>query len=100
MDVKSADKLLEEALHLLSERTMWSAKVQTKWHPPEGFFDQSAEKIASGMKAASSGLKQSMSRLNFYINRGGKNLSDEDMKRLEAAKKKLQSAYRGGASWV
>lgn len=70
----------------------WSAQVQTKWKPPEGFFKQSASKIASGLLSASSDKKQAMGRLNFYINRAGKNLSADDRARLEAAKKKLSKA--------
>lgn len=71
----------------------WSADVPTKWEPPEGFFKQSAEKIASGLKAAAPDLKTAMERLNFYINRAGKNLSGEDKSRLEAAKDKLSKMY-------
>ena len=78
---------------LLNEKKMWSAKVETEWHPKEGFFSQSAEKIASGLKRASNDLKQAMSRLNFYKNRAGKNLSAEDKARLDAAKEKLHSLY-------
>jgi hypothetical protein len=40
------------------------------------------------MSASKDGA-QAMERLNFYINRGGANLSAEDKKNLEAAKKKL-----------
>ncbi len=72
----------------------WSGKVKTKWSPPEGFFLQSAEKIASGLKSASEDLGQAMSRLNFYINRAGKNLDDKDMKCLENAKDILTKLYR------
>jgi len=71
----------------------WSADVKTKWTPPEDFFTQSADKIASGLKAASDDLKTAMGRLNFYINRAGDNLSDEDKKKLELAKKKLSAMY-------
>lgn len=71
----------------------WSGKVETKWEPKEGFFKQSAEKIASGLKRASKDLKQAMSRLNFYINRAGENLSSEDKKRLENAKEKLRKLF-------
>ena len=71
----------------------WSGDVHEKWHPPEGFFKQSAEKIAHGLKSKSDSLKQAMSRLNFYINRAGKNLSAEDKKRLENAKDKLHRLY-------
>ena len=69
-------------------------KVDTKWNAPEGFFDKSAEKIASGLKKASKDLKQAMSRLSFYINRGGKNINAADKKRLEAAKDKLRGLYK------
>jgi hypothetical protein len=34
-----------------------------------------------------------MSRLNFYINRAGSNLSKKDKARLEEAKKLLQKLY-------
>jgi hypothetical protein len=78
---------------LLNEKKMWSAKVETEWHPKEGFFSQSAEKIASGLKRASTDLKQAMSRLNFYKNRAGKNLSAEDKARLDTAKEKLHALY-------
>lgn len=79
--------------HYVVYAKKWSGKVKTKWEPPEGFFTKSAEKIASGLKAAHKDLKSAMSSLNFYINRGGKNLSAEDKKRLEAAKDKLRSLY-------
>jgi F0F1-type ATP synthase membrane subunit b/b' len=75
----------------------WSADVVTKWEPPEGFFKQSAEKIASGLKTASDDLKTAMGRLNFYINRAGKKLSDEDRSKLESAKKKLSKMYEDSA---
>ena len=75
----------------------WSADVVTKWEPPEGFFKQSAGKIASGLKTASDDLKTAMGRLNFYINRAGKKLSDEDRSKLESAKKKLSKMYEDSA---
>jgi hypothetical protein len=80
--------LLEE---LFEER--WSAGVHKKWEPPEGFFERSAGRIASGLKASSRDLKQAMSRLNFYVNRAGENLSGEDRERLEAVKEKLRELY-------
>lgn len=75
------------------EDEKWSGDVKTKWHPKEGFFDRSATEIASGLKSASDDLKQAMSRLNFYINRAGDNLSSEDKSRLELAKDKLSALY-------
>lgn len=74
-------------LHIYLEK-IWSGDVKTKWKPKEGFFKQSAEKIAAGLKAK--GADKAMSRINFYINRAGKNLSAADKKRLENAKEKLK----------
>lgn len=75
------------------DEAMWSKGVSKKWSPPEGFFKKGASAIASGLKSASKDLKQAMSRLNFYINRAGKNLSKEDKDRLENAKDALRKAY-------
>ena len=74
-------------------KELWSSDIETKWHPPEGFFEQSAEQIAKGLKAASDSLKQAMSRLDFYINRAGDKLSDERKATLEQAKKILEELY-------
>jgi hypothetical protein len=41
--------------------------------------------------------RSAMSMLAFYINRAGKNLSDEDRARLEAAKTELRRAFGGAA---
>jgi len=71
----------------------WSGQVKTKWQPPEGFFEQSAQQVAEGLKKASDSLAQAMDRLNFYINRAGKNLSDERKATLEEAKKILDQLY-------
>lgn len=80
-------------VELLNEKEMWSGNVKTKWHPKEGFFTQSAEKIATGLKRASDDFKQAISRLNFYLNRAGKNLSADDKSRLALAKEKLRKLY-------
>jgi hypothetical protein len=78
--------------NLLLEKK-WSGKVETEWKPKEGFFKQSAEKIAAGLKRNSKDLKQASSRLNFYKNRAGKNLDVKDKARLELAKEKLHALY-------
>ena len=83
--------ILKELLELYEKK--WSSEVSTKWKPHEGFFTQSATKIASELKANSKDLKQAMSRLNFYINRAGKNLSADDYDRLQRAKDKLSKLY-------
>ncbi len=77
----------------LKESKNWSGGAHENWHPKEGFFEQSAEKIAKGLKAASDDQKQASSRLNFYINRAGKNLSDEDKSKLKHAKDILKELY-------
>jgi hypothetical protein len=84
--------ILKELLELAEKK--WSAQVETSWKPKEGFFTQSAEKIASGLKANSRDLKQAMSRLNFFINRAGSKLSADDFDRLERAKKALHNLYK------
>lgn len=75
------------------KKKKWSGKVETKWHPPEGFFKQSPAKIASELKKNSKNRQQATGRLVFYINRAGKNLSAEDKKRLEDAKTLLEAMY-------
>lgn len=77
-----------ELAGLLTEKKKLSA-VKAKWTPPEGFFNGSATSIVNGLLAAPGAHAKAMSRLNFYINRAGKNLKDEDKARLEAAKEKL-----------
>lgn len=83
--------ILKELLQLNEKK--WSGEVETDWHPKEGLFTQSASKIASELKANSRDLKQAMSRLNFYINRAGKNLPKEQAEELEKAKELLRDAY-------
>jgi tRNA(adenine34) deaminase len=77
---------------ILNEK-QWSADVETKWSPPEGFFTKSSSEIAKGLKASSSSYGQAAKRLSFYINRAGKNLTATDLARLEAAKKSLRRLY-------
>lgn len=83
--------ILKELLQLTEKK--WSSDVETSWHPKDGFFTQSAEKIAAGLASNSKDLKQAMSRLNFYINRAGKNLTSQDAARLELAKHKLRKKF-------
>lgn len=75
------------------DKNLWSDDVKTKWHPPEGFFEQPAEEIAQGLKSASDGVAQAMDRLDFYINRAGVNLSEEAKSKLEKAKEILHELY-------
>lgn len=59
---------------------------KTKWTPPAGFFSGSASEIVKGLLEAPGGSSKAMARLNFYVNRAGSNLSDDDKARLEKAK--------------
>jgi len=71
----------------------WSQDVKTKWHPPEGFFEESATKIAEGLFEASDSEAQAMDRLNFFINRAGKNLKPEHKAELEKVKPLLHDLF-------
>lgn len=84
--------ILKELLELTEKK--WSASVETSCSPKEGFFTQSASKIASGLKANSRDLRQAMGRLNFFINRAGKKLGADDRARLESAKTQLHNLYK------
>jgi len=86
--------------YLLTEkgdgRGMWSGNVQTKYHPPEKLFTLSAEEIATQLAKDSVDLKQAMSRLNFYMNRAGGNLSQERIKTLNMAKELIRAKFSKG----
>ena len=68
----------------------WSAKVDTdSTHPEEGLFKKSASAIAKALatkEVSPKGPASGMQMLNFYINRAGKNLSQERHAELEKAK--------------
>lgn len=82
-----------EAAARLIEADKWSQKVtdKVKTHPPEGLFTESADAIARGLKKLHPDLKSAMNALTFYINRAGKNLTNEA--NLEKAKDKLRKLY-------
>jgi tRNA(adenine34) deaminase len=71
----------------------WSAKVDTvSTYPEQGLFNQDAETIAkylASKKVSPKGPASGMRMLNFYINRAGKNLSEERTKTLDHAKEIL-----------
>jgi tRNA(Arg) A34 adenosine deaminase TadA len=73
----------------------WSAKVDTdSTHPEEGLFNQSASAIAKALaskKVSPKGPASGMRMLNFYINRAGKNLSEERHAELKRTKDKLST---------
>lgn len=83
----------------------WSGKVTEESDAldlePDIFESDSPRRIALSLKKSaekskrrkSSPLQSSMSMLNFYINRAGKNLSASRRKILEKAKDELHAAF-------
>ncbi len=83
----------------------WSAKVTRKSDALDlqsGIFkSRDPVKIARSLKRSAERSKRrkgtpyqsAMSMLNFYINRGGKNLSQAKKKLLERAKEKLRDEF-------
>ena len=58
-------------------------------HPEEGLFNKSAATIARSLaskKVSPKGPASGMRMLNFYINRAGKNLTEERRAKLKEAK--------------
>lgn len=92
-----ADFLNTKGIELATTPSMegkkWSGDVKEKWHPPEDFFKKSASTIANGLIKASKDKRQAIARLQFYINRAGKNLSSSDRKKLDTAKGLIQKHY-------
>ena len=76
----------------------WSAKVTTdSTHPEPGLFTRSASPIAQSLASAEvspMGPASGMRMLNFYINRAGKNLSEERKTELNKAKLLLSEIIR------
>lgn len=89
---------IQELNKKLKEFSVWEkqfiASVKTKWKPPEGFFLQSASKIARGLKDSHKSLSSAMSSLQFFRNRAGKNLSLERDKELEKVEGLLRKLYK------
>jgi tRNA(Arg) A34 adenosine deaminase TadA len=75
---------------LMATTKKWSAKVDTdSTHPDEGLFKKNASAIAKALatkKVSPKGPASGMQMLNFYINRAGKNLTQERHAELEKAK--------------
>ena len=71
----------------------WVAGVTTdSTHPPEGLFTKDAATIARSLaskKVSPKGPGSGMRMLNYFINRGGKNLTASRRRELEKAKRLL-----------
>lgn len=83
----------------------WSRKVTQRSDAldlEEGVFTwEDPRRIALSLKASATASKRrkgsayqsAMSMLNFYVNRGGKNLSPDRRRVLEEAKEELRKAF-------
>ena len=86
-------------------KSRWSAKVTKESHAldlEEGVFTwKDPKKIARSLKRSADNstrrkttpFRSAMSMLVFYINRAGKNLSEEQRQILEKAKEELRLLY-------
>ena len=76
----------------------WVARVTTdSTHPPEGLFTKDAATIArtlASKKVSPKGPGSGMRMLNYFINRGGKNLSATRRRELEKAKRLLSERIK------
>ena len=72
----------------------WIDEVKTDSNLPDGTFLKSSKEIAKILREHSESYKQAMSRLNFYINRAGKNLSEDRLTELNKAKDILPELYK------
>ena len=76
----------------------WVARVTTdSTHPAEGLFTKDAATIARSLaskKVSPKGPGSGMRMLNYFINRGGKNLSATRRRELEKAKKLLSERIK------
>lgn len=87
------------------KKQRWSRKVATTsdaldLEPGVFTLDDPCEIALSLKRSADSSARRksppfrsAMSMLNFYINRAGSNLSEQDRQRLEAAKDELRELY-------
>jgi hypothetical protein len=77
----------------------WSAGVTTSsTKPPEGLFTKSAAVIARSLaskKVSPKGLASGLRMLTFYINRAGKELTEDRRAELEKAKELLSRRIHG-----
>lgn len=69
--------------------------VDVKYHTPEGLFTRKASGIVDGLlKDSKNDLGKAIKRINFYINRAGKDLSNKT--EVMKAKKILEDRNEKG----
>ena len=76
---------ISEYLRSITAKKDWSEAVKTHPLHQKGLFKQSPETIAKKMSDISKGKKQAIERIQFYINRAGKNLPKDRRGTLERA---------------
>jgi hypothetical protein len=90
---KSAKAALKKS-HRKGTDKRWVRKVETdSTHPPPDTFKQDAETIAQTMaskKVSPKGVGSGIRMVQYFINRGGKNLPKSQKAELEKAKRLLQ----------
>jgi len=76
----------------------WVASVTTdSTHPPKGLFTKDGQTIArtlASRKVSPKGPGSGMRILNYFINRGGRNISASRRRELERAKRLLSKRIR------
>jgi hypothetical protein len=84
--------------HAARTNGKWVGKVKTvSTFPPEGIFSEDAQTIAKVMaskKVSPKGLGSAIRMVQYFINRGGKDLSAARKNELEKAKHLLQEKSR------
>ena len=84
----------------MTQKKNWVRKVKTvSTYPPQDLFTKDAQTIARGMaskKVSPKGLGSGIRMIQYFINRGGKNLPASRKKELEKAKKILQEKLHQG----
>lgn len=80
----------------IAKSKKWSGKVtkKDKHDTPDKLFTHSGSKIAKYLHEKFGGA-EAEKKINFYINRAGKNLHPADKKRLEGAKNKIEKHLKG-----
>lgn len=63
------------------------------WSDPKRIARSLKESAAQSTRRKGTPLQSAMSMLNFYINRAGKSLDDEQKKTLEQAKAELRALF-------
>jgi hypothetical protein len=81
---------MKKLCELINEKDNWVDDVDVKWHPEEGLFTRrDPNYIASYLMKNSKDRAQAMSRLVFYMNRCGDNLTNKTV--LNKVKEILKS---------